>query len=58
VKALVGLDDFANIGVVCFGGVQSNLGAPLQIFGDVFFKSQFVVFNGANPPSLGLAPHA
>ncbi|KAF7513064.1 hypothetical protein GJ744_011330 [Endocarpon pusillum] len=43
---------------VCFGGVQSNRQAPLQIFGDVFFKSQFVVFNGAEPPSLGLAPHA
>jgi hypothetical protein len=44
--------------VVCFGGVQSNRQAPLQILGDVFFKSHFVVFNGAEPPSLALAPHA
>jgi Eukaryotic aspartyl protease len=47
---------FANMQLVCFGGIQSNSQAPLQIFGDVFFKSQFVAFNGAEPPSLGLAP--
>ncbi|KAL9110155.1 MAG: hypothetical protein Q9227_005215 [Pyrenula ochraceoflavens] len=42
----------------CFGGLQSNQGANLQIYGDVFFKSQFVAFQGTNPPTLGLAPHA
>jgi hypothetical protein len=42
---------------VCFGAVQSNAGAGIQIFGDIFFKSQFVAFD-ASGPSLGVAPHA
>ena len=41
----------------CFGALQSNGGANLQIYGDVFFKSQFVAFDMSGP-SLGLAPHA
>jgi hypothetical protein len=41
---------------VCFGAVQSNGGANLQIYGDIFFKSQFVAFDGAGP-SIGVAPH-
>ncbi|KAH7089078.1 aspartic peptidase domain-containing protein [Paraphoma chrysanthemicola] len=36
----------------CFGGVQGNQGAGLQIFGDTMFKAQFVAFNGGNQ-SLG-----
>jgi hypothetical protein len=36
----------------CFGGIQGNQGAGLQIFGDTMFKSQFVAFNGGNQ-SLG-----
>ncbi|KAF1966168.1 acid protease [Bimuria novae-zelandiae CBS 107.79] len=36
----------------CFGGVQGNMGAGLQIFGDTMFKAQFVAFNGGNQ-SLG-----
>ncbi|KAF2265713.1 acid protease [Lojkania enalia] len=36
----------------CFGGVQGNGGAGLQIYGDTMFKSQFVAFNGGNQ-SLG-----
>ncbi|KAL9594100.1 MAG: hypothetical protein Q9219_007215 [cf. Caloplaca sp. 3 TL-2023] len=40
----------------CFGGLQSNMGQPLQIFGDVLFKSQFVVFDGGEK-AVGFAPH-
>ncbi|OAL54362.1 acid protease [Pyrenochaeta sp. DS3sAY3a] len=42
--------DAAN--TTCFGGVQGNQGAGLQIFGDTMFKAQFVAFNGGNQ-SLG-----
>lgn len=43
--------------IVCFGGVQSNGGSQFQIFGDVFLKSMFVVFDKRGP-SLGLASPA
>ncbi|KAL1986983.1 hypothetical protein VTN96DRAFT_5139 [Rasamsonia emersonii] len=39
---------------LCFGGIQSNQGSEFQIFGDVFLKSMFVVFDQRGP-SLGLA---
>jgi hypothetical protein len=41
----------------CFGGVQSNGGANLQIYGDVLFRAQYVVFDGGNK-ALQLAPKA
>ncbi|CAO2654839.1 Nn.00g115720.m01.CDS01 [Neocucurbitaria sp. VM-36] len=46
---------FANVddaNTTCFGGLQGNQGAGLQIFGDTMFKAQFVAFNGGNQ-SLG-----
>ncbi|KAH8913077.1 penicillopepsin [Coniochaeta sp. PMI_546] len=48
--------NFAQVqGNTCFGGVQPTT-SSLQIWGDIFFKSQFVAFNGGNN-SLGMAQH-
>jgi hypothetical protein len=41
----------------CFGGIQSNSGSDLQIFGDVLLKHHFVVFNGESE-LIGMAAKA
>lgn len=41
----------------CFGGIQSSDGMEFSVFGDVFLKNQYVVFD-AEGPRLGFAPQA
>lgn len=42
---------------MCFGGLQSNQGFNLQIYGGVFLRNLFAVFN-YEKPSISLAPQA
>lgn len=42
---------------LCYGGIQQTSDG-FSIWGDVFLKSQFVVFDGSDPPRLGFAPQA
>jgi aspergillopepsin I len=44
-------------GTTCFGGIQRNTGIGFTIFGDVFLKAVFAVFDvSTGSPRLGLAP--
>ncbi|KND87096.1 Aspartic protease PEP3, partial [Tolypocladium ophioglossoides CBS 100239] len=56
---IAGIDiNFAQVGGGnCFGGLQASPPGTPGIYGDIFFKSQFVAFNGGNN-TLGMAPHA
>lgn len=42
----------------CYGGLQSNTGIGFSIFGDVWLKSQYVVFDKSATPRLGVAAKA
>jgi Eukaryotic aspartyl protease len=50
--------NYAPAGSNCYGGIQSSSGVGINLYGDVFFKSQFVVFDGSDTPRVGFAPKA
>ena len=47
------------VSIACFGGIQSDASIGFAIYGDVFLKSQYVVFDQTQgSPRLGLAAKA
>lgn len=43
----------------CFGGIQSNNGLQFSIFGDIFLKTVYAIFDQTqSSPRLGFAPQA
>jgi len=44
-------------GTTCYGGIQSDAGIGFSIFGDIFLKSQYVVFDNSGP-QIGFAAQA
>lgn len=59
---LINFNAVSESGATCFGGLQSNQGSGIQIFGDVMFKSMFTVFEQTGGVGgkrrVGFAPHA
>ena len=54
-RSLYAKEAYANmLGTACFGGLQSSQGVGISIFGDIFLKSQFIVFD-RSVPQLGVA---
>lgn len=51
---LLKLDPIQKGASQCVGGIQSNMGAGVGIFGHVFLKTQYVVFDDRGP-RLGFA---
>lgn len=51
---LLKLDPYRKGSSQCLGGIQSNMGAGVAIFGHVFLKTQYVVFDDRGP-RLGFA---
>jgi hypothetical protein len=42
----------------CFGGMQTNDGIGMSIFGDIFLKSKYIVHKMGSTPQLGFAQQA
>jgi len=46
-------------GTTCFGGIQDDAGIGFSIFGDIFLKSKYVVFeSNGSQPRIGIAQQA